>query len=204
MLPTERTVVMKYLLVTRRDLRGDLWQARDRQMAEDAVEAKSHVDRSVRFWQPTRKICDIEGQIHARKSGQIVSHAPGDLNLRLSDVEASRGDAGEPERAGVRDKTAQPRTGTTTCVENADCACAGCPQVAQFGLEERPKTPIRIGVQALEGEQALRVRLIPLSQGLPYLAPGLSPRHDFGRRSGLGAGCPGASRSLSFCDVAHA
>jgi len=51
-------------------------------MAENAVETKSNVHRGFRFGQPVPEIGDLEGEVHARKSGQITRQTPGNPNLR--------------------------------------------------------------------------------------------------------------------------
>ncbi|HLB99162.1 MAG TPA: hypothetical protein VJK90_15925, partial [Acetobacteraceae bacterium] len=75
----------------------------------------------------------------------------------MGDIEASCGDVGESEPPCMRDEPAQPRARPATGVENADRARSGSPQVVQLRLKPRPKTPIRIGMQAVEAEQALGI-----------------------------------------------
>src|ERR1022692_4060432 len=99
-------------------------------MTEDAIEAKSYVHRGIGFRQPARKVCDIKCEIHSRKAGKIPDQQPSALNLRMRDVKAARGDAGEPKRACACNQPAQPCAGTATRIQNADRACPGSAQVS--------------------------------------------------------------------------
>ena len=80
------------------DLRRDIREPFNRQMAESTVQAERDIDRGIGLRQPVRKVCDVKCEIHARKAGKISSRQAGPLDLCLRNVKSARGDAAEPER----------------------------------------------------------------------------------------------------------
>src|ERR1700730_3613214 len=128
-------------------------------MTEDTVEAKSYIHRGIGFGQAASKICDVKCKIHSTKAGKSPGQQPSALNLRLRDVEATRGDVDEPERAGTCDQPAQPCAGAAACIEKADRTCAGSPQVGQFCLQKSPDAPIRVRVQSVKRKQLRRIAI---------------------------------------------
>src|SRR5665811_516384 len=126
-------------------------------MTEDAIEAKSYVHRGIGFRQPARKVCDVKCEAHSRKAGKVPGQQPSALNLRLRDVKAARGDAGEPKRACAYHQPAQPGTGAATRIEKADRACTGSAQVSQLCLQRSPDAPIRICVHSVKGKLLCRI-----------------------------------------------
>jgi hypothetical protein len=75
-------------------------------MTENAVEANSHIHRSIGFRQPARKVGDVKCEIHPGKAGKIPGRQPCPLNLRLCDVKSTRSNAAESERACAYDQPA--------------------------------------------------------------------------------------------------
>ena len=75
-------------------------------MTEDAVEAKSEVDRGVGFWEGGSKVRNIECEVDAWKVGKITCHRSRPLNLRLRYIKAARADVAEAKFKSLCDKTA--------------------------------------------------------------------------------------------------
>src|ERR1035441_2264192 len=126
-------------------------------MTEALAKPAPYIHRGIRFGQPASKVCDIKREIHSRKPGKIPGQQPSALNLRMRNVKAARGDAGEPKRACACNQPAQPCAGTATRIQNADRACPGSAQVSQLCLQKSPDAPIRICMHSVKGKQLRRI-----------------------------------------------
>jgi len=135
----------------------DFRELRDRQVAENAVETKSDVNRGVLLGQPVPEIRDLEGEVYGWESGEITRQSPGSLNLRERNIEASCGDFGEAEPVRLRYDAAQPGARPATGIDNRNGTCACHLQVGELFLYEGPQTAIRVAMETIEAEQSFRI-----------------------------------------------
>jgi hypothetical protein len=135
----------------------DFRKLRDRQVAENAVETKSDVNRGVLLGQPVEEIGDLKREVYGWESGEITRQSPGSLNLRERDIEAACGDFGEAEPVRMRHNAAQPRAWPAAGIEarNGTRACRS--QFTELFLDKEPQTAIRVAMKTIEAKQSRRV-----------------------------------------------